>query len=253
VHRPAPGPAQASIRHVLRAIASERPGPGDRRWLARLQPLIDRRRDVLRHAVAASGRLDDYRIGQARLGDDVVIGLLHLMRVTVDGPADSLAPPLAVAAIGRGARTTAATGSGLDLLFLLPAAKEARANAERITAHVVAALWDLRFAVHYAMRTPEQCRDLARLDVALYAELLGRRLLWGSDALDAALAARLAEIAGETACGTPAAAGSDRERALSRMSPSHASDEISSFAAHAGVAYLNEARRGRDSLETPFA
>ena len=71
-------PSTGSVRHVLRAIASD-PGVAlDRkRWLARVRPLVDSSHATLRTRFEADGSVEAFLRGRTRLADGAVIGLLH--------------------------------------------------------------------------------------------------------------------------------------------------------------------------------
>jgi hypothetical protein len=77
-------PSAGSVRHVLRAIASD---PGEaldrKRWLARVRPLVDSAHATLRTRFEADGSFEAFLRGRPRLADGAVIGLLHLARAVV--------------------------------------------------------------------------------------------------------------------------------------------------------------------------
>jgi [protein-PII] uridylyltransferase len=181
-------PSAESLRHVLRAIASD---PGEaldrRRWLARVRPLLNRSHAALRARFEADGSVEAFLRGRTRLADGALIGLLQLARVVVrsDQVVSAIAP-VTVLAVGGYGRRELAPASDLDLLFLLgdPAG---RAHAERLIGFVLTGLWDLGFEVGHATRSVVQCIDLARVDRVVLASLLDARFLAGSCALHAML------------------------------------------------------------------
>jgi [protein-PII] uridylyltransferase len=178
----------ASVRHVLRAIASD---PGEaldrKRWLARVRPLLDRSHATLRARFDADGSVEAFLRGRTRLADGTVIGLLRLARAVVRS--DAVVTPIApvtVLAVGGYGRRELAPASDLDLLFLLgdPAGS---AHAERLIGFVLTGLWDLGFQVGHATRTVVECIELARADRIVLASLLDARFLAGSFGLHAML------------------------------------------------------------------
>src|SRR5262245_24842250 len=73
-----------SVRHALRAIASDPAEALDRRrWLARARPLVDRSQAMLRARFEAEGSATALLRGRAGIADGAVIGLLHLARAVV--------------------------------------------------------------------------------------------------------------------------------------------------------------------------
>src|SRR3984885_15474992 len=69
----------ATIRHALRAFASEN-GPGEGLNQVRLlRPLIAQVRETLRKRFESGGSAEAYLRHRARLADSVVIGLLHIV------------------------------------------------------------------------------------------------------------------------------------------------------------------------------
>jgi [protein-PII] uridylyltransferase len=181
-------PSAGSVRHVLRAIASD-PGVAlDRkRWLPRVRPLVDSAHATLRTQFEADGSVEAFLRGRTRLADGAVIGLLHLARAVVrsDEVVTAIAP-VTVLAVGGYGRRELGPASDLDLLFLLgnPAG---RAHAERLIGFVLTGLWDLGFEVGRATRTVGECRELARVEHRVLASLLDARFLAGSHTLHAML------------------------------------------------------------------
>jgi [protein-PII] uridylyltransferase len=177
-------PSAGSVRHVLRAIASD---PGEaldrKRWLARVRPLVDSAHATLRTRFEADGSVEAFLRGRTRLADGAVIGLLHLARAVVrsDEVVTAIAP-VTVLEVGGYGRRELGPASDLDLLFLLgnPAG---RAHAERLIGFVLTGLWDLGFEVGHATRTVAECMELARVDHRVLASLLDARFLAGSHTL----------------------------------------------------------------------
>jgi hypothetical protein len=90
----------ATIRHVLRALASES-GPGEGLNRARLlRPLVAPAHDMLRERFESGGSAEEYLRGRARLADSVVIGLLHIASISSEIRDGSMVAPLAAVATG---------------------------------------------------------------------------------------------------------------------------------------------------------
>ena len=183
-----------TIRHALRALASESgPGEGLNR-VRRLQPMVAQAHDILRERFESGGSAEEYLRGRARLADSVVIGLLHVASISSGMRHGSMVAPLAAIAAGGYGRRELAPGSDLDLLFLLPessAGAVAPATRACIGA-VVACLWDFGFVLDHAARSVQECLELARDNPTVLADLVDRRHLWGCQGLFAALDAELA-------------------------------------------------------------
>jgi [protein-PII] uridylyltransferase len=184
----------ATIRHTLRALASES-GPGEGFCRVRLlRPLVAQAHDILRERFESGGSAEDYLRGRARLADSVVIGLLHIASLSSGMRHGSMVAPLAAIAAGGYGRRELAPGSDLDLLFLLPessAGTVAPATRACIGA-VVACLWDFGFVLDHATRSAHECLALAKDNPTVLAGLVDRRHLWGCQGLFATLDAELA-------------------------------------------------------------
>jgi [protein-PII] uridylyltransferase len=184
----------ATIRHALRALASESgPGEGFCR-VRRFRPLVAQAHDILRERFESGGSAEEYLRGRARLADSVVIGLLHIASISSGIRYRSMVAPLAAIAAGGYGRRELAPGSDLDLLFLLPessAGTVAPATQACIGA-VVACLWDFGFVLDHAARSVQECLELAKDNPTVLAGLVDRRHLWGCQGLFATLDAELA-------------------------------------------------------------
>jgi [protein-PII] uridylyltransferase len=158
-----------------------------------------RAHEVLRERLEAGGSVEAYLRGRTRLADSAVVGLLHIASVSTRMRGSNMVAPLAAVAVGGYGRSELAPGSDLDLLFLLPENSQSRAGAvaaatETCIKAVIAGLWDLGFVLDHAVRTSQECLDLARDEPAVLASLLDRRFLWGGFGLFAALDADLAGL-----------------------------------------------------------
>jgi [protein-PII] uridylyltransferase len=215
----------ATIRHALRALASES-GPGEGLKRVRLlRPLVAQAHDILRDRFESGGSAEEYLRGRARLADSVVVGLLHIASISSRMRDGSMVAPLAAIAAGGYGRRELAPGSDLDLLFLLPESRSSRIVAPATQAcigAVVTCLWDLGFVLDHATRSVEECLDLAKDNPSVLAGLVDRRHLWGCQGLFATLDAELAaRFAGPDARCWQDAVGS----ALS-LTPRHAPRDV---------------------------
>lgn len=205
-----PGPwnrvAGASVRHVLRAIASE-PAASRRQWRARVRPLIEREQASLRARFEADGMVEALLRGRTRLADATVTGLLHLARAEVRsaGPGSMIAP-LAVMALGGYGRNELAPASDLDLLFVLAYSPHERRRAEGLIGFVLTGLWDVGFEVGHATCTIDQCRALAASEPTVLASLLDARFVAGGVSLHGLLEVALRQMADAGRAASAAAA-----------------------------------------------
>ena len=184
----------ATIRHALRALASESgSGEGFCR-VRRLRPLVAQAHDTLRERFELGGSAEEYLRGRARLADSVVIGLLHIASISSGMRHGSIVAPLAAIAVGGYGRRELAPGSDLDLLFLLPesSARTVAPATRACIGAVVTCLWDFGFVLDHAARSVRECLDLARDNPTVLAGLVDRRHLWGCQGLFATLDAELA-------------------------------------------------------------
>ena len=201
-------PAAHSVRHVLRAIASNPGAELDRRrWLARVRPVVDRSRAALRSRFESDGSAAAFLRGRARLADGAVIGLLHLARAAFrsDDVVTAIAP-VTVLAVGGYGRRELAPASDLDLLFLPDELAERHADAERLVGFVLAGLWDLGFEVGHATRTAAEALEFARINHVALASLLDARFLAGSFGASARLEGNVRQTAKDVGAKAVAAA-----------------------------------------------
>jgi [protein-PII] uridylyltransferase len=186
-----------TIRHALRALASES-GPGEGLNRVRLlRPLISQAHDTLRERFESGGSAEAYLRDRARLADSVVIGLLHIASVSNRIRNGSMVAPLAAVAVGGYGRKELAPGSDLDLLFLLPESSSAQALAPATQAcigAVVAGAWDLGFVLDHAARSVRECIEFGKDNPTVLAGLLDRSHLWGCQGLFTTLDAELAAL-----------------------------------------------------------
>ena len=87
----------------------------------------------------------------------------------------------ALLAVGGYGRSQLFPHSDIDLLFLLPAAADARLQHQLET--LVSMLWDIGLEVGHSVRTIEECAELAEQDITVQTNLLEARLLTGDRGL----------------------------------------------------------------------
>ncbi len=150
---------------------------------AGLQPLIAdsrhrliERSAALRAAYEAQPRTSALLKGRAKLVDKEVI---RIWQACAMPPAAAL---LAVGGYGRGELFPA---SDVDLLVLLPEAANAEIR-ERLSA-MVGALWDIGLEIGHAVRTVDECIEVANDDITVQTSLLEARFLAGDMVLFAEL------------------------------------------------------------------
>jgi [protein-PII] uridylyltransferase len=155
--------------------------------LAALKRVLRAGRDSIR----ADFDLTGDGIGAARQHSALMDALIRRLLILAGGHST---PGIAVAAVGGHGRAELAPGSDLDLLFLTSGQPDAD-TAERI-AFVLYRLWDLGLPVGHAVRSIDDCIDVARADWRTAVSLLDLRFLCGRRTLYDAAAGRIAtEIA----------------------------------------------------------
>jgi [protein-PII] uridylyltransferase len=91
----------------------------------------------------------------------------------------SQAEGVAIVAVGGYGRRELCPRSDIDLLFLLPRSRPSDHIAQYVNA-ILYGLWDLGFEVGHAVRTVEDCVEIAQQDQAVKTGLLDARLLGGA-------------------------------------------------------------------------
>jgi [protein-PII] uridylyltransferase len=137
------------------------------------------REEILaRHRAGAGGQEVVRAISS--LTDELISELFQAIAATVGG--GDL--PLSLVATGGYGRRELAPRSDVDLLALLPDAKDAgRARANEVAEQLHRSLWDAGLEAGYAARTLDQCVQLAREDHTIRTALLDGRLLGGDSKL----------------------------------------------------------------------
>ncbi len=139
------------------------------------QRLIDGS-SALRSAYEAQPRTSALLKGRAKLVDKEVI---RIWQACAMPPQASL---LAVGGYGRGELFPA---SDVDVLVLLPQAADSHMG-ERLS-DMVGALWDIGLEIGHAVRTVDECIEVANEDITVQTTLLEARFLAGDKALFAEL------------------------------------------------------------------
>jgi len=144
----------------------------------------------LAHAFRAGADAAELVHLRARAIDKVVV---HVWQACVGDASDC-----ALIAVGGYGRGVLFPHSDVDLLVLVQPAAAPRQG--RAFEAFFTCLWDLGVKPGHAVRTPEQCRALAAVDISVFTALLDARQLAG----DAALMAALASIVDDPALWPPA-------------------------------------------------
>lgn len=112
----------------------------------------------------------------SRVMDITLRAILDFVTKTLH-PARGRKDKLSVIALGGYGRAEMAPFSDVDLLFLTSGRKSAR--VDRIIETVLYLLWDLKLKVGQAVRSVDECIDLAKADITIRTSLLEKRLIWG--------------------------------------------------------------------------
>jgi UTP:GlnB (protein PII) uridylyltransferase len=167
-------PKHVSLRHVLRALASEQESvAAPHNAIGRLRPIVQAERNRARNRA---------ELGAAFV-DGAVIGLCHFARVCCDRSARTMVAPLAVIAAGRLGRSELCPHDPLDLIFLSPNDKPARMRAKRITTFARQALIDLGFVVDHLAVSSGRSAQIVNATIAATSAPCELRFLWGHFAL----------------------------------------------------------------------
>ena len=125
------------------------------------------------------GRAPQFLEQHARILDDYFHDSFEASQI---GPQLSLAKnPYAIIALGGYGRQEQCLQSDVDLLFLFQ--KKIPAKADSLTREIVYPLWDAGLDVGYAMRSVDECIDLAGKDYDILTPLLDARFVCGMSPL----------------------------------------------------------------------
>ena len=185
----------ATIRHALRALASES-GPGEGLYrVRRLRPLVAQAHDITARTVRIGrlGRGISARPGAAcgQRGDRPAAHCIDLQR---NAPWQHGRPTRRDC--GGRLRTKRTRPRLRPRPALSPSRKQRAGTVAPATqaciGAVVTCLWDFGFVLDHAARSVQECLELARDNPTVLAGLVDRRHLWGCQGLFAALDAELA-------------------------------------------------------------
>lgn len=141
---------------------------------------------VLHEGFADAAAGPSRRLAQSDLVDDWLRGLWE--RAGAPAPDGSGA---ALAAIGSLGRRSLGPGSDLDLVLLLDPEQVGSEEAQRLASALWYPIWDSGTSLDHAVRSPEECEDVARKDLRAAISLLDLRIIAGDADLAEATAKRL--------------------------------------------------------------
>lgn len=184
---PATGVKREALRKKLTSAAK---AGGDVRSTV-LSILTDTRNDAMELAEKQfkMGRLGGLEMARliAALNDEILMALFDFVHMHV-APVESTekAQQLSLCAVGGYGRGEMAPWSDLDLLFL-HADKKISPHLESVTEYILYMLWDMGYKVGHAVRTIDQCVQLAKTDQTILTALLDLRHICGDEDLSRAL------------------------------------------------------------------
>jgi UTP:GlnB (protein PII) uridylyltransferase len=177
-------PKHVSLRHVLRALASEQESvAAPHRAIGRLRPIVQAERARARNRPRLGATPHVVPTNWSGFVDGAVIGLCHFSRICCDRNARTMVAPVAVIAAGRLGRSELCPYDPIDLIFLSPKDKPARMRAKRITTFVRQALIDLGFVVDHLAVSSGRCAQIVNATTVATRAPCELRFLWGHFAL----------------------------------------------------------------------
>jgi hypothetical protein len=177
-------PKHVSLRHILRALASEHESvAAPYEAIGRLRPIVQAERARARNRPELGAAPHVVSTHWSGFVDGAVIGLCHFARVCCDRSARTMVAPIAVIAAGRLSRSELCPHDPLDLIFLSPNDKPTRMRAKRITTFVRQALIDLGFVVDHVAVSSGRCAQIVNTTIAATCAPCELRFLWGHFAL----------------------------------------------------------------------
>jgi [protein-PII] uridylyltransferase len=135
--------------------------------------------DGMGAAIGFAAFMDEMLKGLHRMASDLAYPSAH--QTTGEG--------MELVALGGYGRGALAPHSDVDVMFLLPYKRSAR--AEQIVEFILYVLWDLSLKVGHAVRSVEECVRLAKTDMVIRTTLLDMRPLAGDEELFTDLIKRL--------------------------------------------------------------
>ncbi len=155
-----------------------------------LKPLMADIRDAIANRFRANSDGVECGAALSRIMDEMLTGLYGLASSMAYPSANqTMADGMVMVALGGYGRGMLAPFSDIDLMFLLPYKRTAR--AEQIVEFILYVLWDINLKVGQAVRSVEECVRLAKADMVIRTTLLDMRLLAGEETLMAELTKRL--------------------------------------------------------------
>lgn len=123
----------------------------------------------------------------------------HLLSVWDGATRDLDIGPVALAIVGSFARGEGGPTSDIDVVVLHDLPRRLQGRIDELVQHLLYPLWDSGVAVDHSVRTPEQCREVARTDLPALTGLLDLHHVAGSreltEAVRSAVAADLRKAA----------------------------------------------------------
>ncbi|MBL4870876.1 MAG: [protein-PII] uridylyltransferase [Robiginitomaculum sp.] len=110
--------------------------------------------------------------------DDLLQALFTFATKDIFPNKNATTETISLCAVGGYGRGEMAPYSDLDLMFLI-ASKKPTKRCSEITEYILYMLWDLKLKIGHALRSPEQCIELARTDDTVLSALLDLRLVAG--------------------------------------------------------------------------
>ena len=155
-----------------------------------LKPLMTGIRGAIADRFKATNEGLDCAMGLSAIMDGMLTGLYELASSMAYPSANqTMADGMVMVALGGYGRGALAPYSDIDLMFLLPYKRTAR--AEQIVEFILYVLWDLSLKVGQAVRSVDECVRLAKSDMVIRTTLLDMRLLAGDGTLMEELTRRL--------------------------------------------------------------
>jgi hypothetical protein len=175
---PAAG-SSTSVVTMLRKLASDGAPSFNLPWVFdRLRPMVEATLHGLAEKAELDGAAPDIAASRARLADDLVLGVLRLVRK--QAAADGKEASLTVVALGRYGQHRLDQDASVELLMLVLDHGRQRPASESLARQVVHGLGCLGLQLAASIMGPRECLAFARDEAAVQASLMGARYLGGS-------------------------------------------------------------------------